>query len=385
MSGFWRVAAVLVFAIAPAAIAQPSRLPPSVAHALAQAGIPESAVGIVVQDAASERLLFAHEKDRPFNPASTIKLLTTYAALDQLGPAYTWNTEVFAAGPIEKDVLRGDLVIKGYGDPALTLENFWLLLRSLRGRGLREIRGDLVLDGTYFAATNGDPGQFDGEAARPYNTLPSALLVNFKSIRLQFLPDAERNAVRIVAEPALPQVAMVNNLKLDVAECGDWSEKLRADIQDSGSGARLAFSGTFSVNCGEQVRHYSVLGHSQYVHSVFTALWRELGGTFEGAVREGVVQPGARPLFAYRSEPVADVVRGVNKFSNNLMARQLYLAFGAITLGAPATNDKSVAAIRRWLIAKRLVFPELVLENGSGLSRIERISAASLAQLLTSA
>ena len=380
-----RAAIVFLIVFASAATAQPARLPAPVAQALARAGIPQTAVGIVVQDSLNGTIVVAHEKDVPFNPASTIKLLTTYAALDQLGPAYRWNTEVYAGGPIENEVLQGDLIIKGYGDPSLTLENFWLLLRSLRARGVRDIRGDLVLDTSFFAPTSDDPGDFDGEPARPYNTVPNALLVNFKSIRLEFLPDVVRNAVQIITEPALPQVSIVNNLKLDIGECGDWAEKLRADIQDNGNVARLAFNGSFSTVCGEQVRHYSVLGHRQYVHGLFTTLWRELGGSFAGAVREGTAPTGVRPFFVYPTQPVAEIIRDVNKFSNNVMARQLYLTFGAIALGAPASNEKSATAIRNWLVSKRLLFPELVLENGSGLSRAERISATSLAQLLLTA
>ena len=123
-----------------------ARVPPAVAEALAQAGIPESSVGIFVQDIQIARPVLALGEERALNPASTIKLLTTFSALDQLGPAYQWTTEVYADGPLQGDVLNGNLILKGSGDPRLTLENFWLMLRNLRARGVREIRGDLVLD-----------------------------------------------------------------------------------------------------------------------------------------------------------------------------------------------------------------------------------------------
>ena len=152
-----------------------SRLPPAIAEALSQAGIPESSVGLYVRDVQSSRPLLAFGDERPLNPASTIKLLTTFAALDQLGPAYQWTTQVFADGPMTGDVLTGDLILKGGGDPRLTLENFWLMLRALRARGLREIRGDLVLDRSYFAVDEGNPAEFDNEPTRPYNTPPDAL------------------------------------------------------------------------------------------------------------------------------------------------------------------------------------------------------------------
>jgi D-alanyl-D-alanine carboxypeptidase/D-alanyl-D-alanine-endopeptidase (penicillin-binding protein 4) len=360
-----------------------ARLPQPVSQALAQAGIPESSIGIYVQEASAERPLISIGEDRVLNPASTIKLLTTFAALDQLGPAYAWTTEIYTTGTLQGDVLTGDLVIKGYGDPRLTLENFWLMLRSLRARGVREIRGDLVLDRSYFAAAgSADPGSFDNEPTRPYNTPPDALLVNFKAMRLQFVPDAERRTLRIIAEPALPQVQVLSNVVLDNEPCGDWVGRLKLTAPGNGASARLLFGGNYSLACGEKERNYSVLGHPQYVHGLFTLLWRELGGAFAGGVRDAETPAGARLLLAHQTQTLAEIVRDINKFSNNVMARQLYLSFGAIALGAPANNEKSARAIRQWLASRRLAFPELVLENGSGLSRNERLSAKSMAQLL---
>src|SRR4029453_1596806 len=170
-----------------------------------------------VHEVGAERALLSTGAERALNPASSIKLLTTYAALELLGPAYVWQTEAYGAGTLKEGVLTGDLVLKGYGDPKLTLENFWLLLRDLRGRGLREIRGDLGLDRSYFALPDADPGRFDDQPTRPYNTAPDALLVNFKSIRVNFLADPEARAVRLVPEPSLPQVQLVNQLALDSA------------------------------------------------------------------------------------------------------------------------------------------------------------------------
>jgi D-alanyl-D-alanine carboxypeptidase/D-alanyl-D-alanine-endopeptidase (penicillin-binding protein 4) len=336
-------------------------------------------------DTQAARPVVAVGDERALNPASTIKLLTTFAALDQLGPAYRWTTELYADGPLQGDVLNGNLIVKGYGDPRLTLENFWLMLRSLRARGVREIRGDLVLDRSYFAREDADPAEFDNEPTRPYNTPPDALLVNFKALRLQFLPDAERQTLRIIAEPALPQIQILNNVILDNERCDDWLSRLKLTALGDRASARLLFSGNYSVACGEKERNYSVLGHPQYVHGLFALLWRELGGTFTGAVRDAVTPPGARLLLAYQTQSLAEIARDINKYSNNVMARQLYLALGAITLDAPASYEKSGRFIKQWLAARRLAMPELVLENGSGLSRFERISANNLGQLLLTA
>ena len=128
-------------------------MPEPVSEALKHAHIPLSSVGVLVQQTEAAPLISLNA-DRAINPASTMKLLTTFAALETLGPAYRWKTEADLNGKLENGVLKGDLVFKGYGDPKLTVEQFWMWLRELRQRGLREIRGDIVLDHSFFAAVD---------------------------------------------------------------------------------------------------------------------------------------------------------------------------------------------------------------------------------------
>jgi D-alanyl-D-alanine carboxypeptidase/D-alanyl-D-alanine-endopeptidase (penicillin-binding protein 4) len=360
-------------------------LPPPVAQALAAAGIPESAVGLYVHDTGAERPAISHNPERALNPASTMKLVTTYAALDLLGPAYTWNTEVYATAPIVNEVLAGDLVIKGYGDPKLTLENFWLMLRALRARGVREIRGDVVLDRGFFRVDDYDPAAFDGEPLRPYNTGPDALLVNFKAITLTLVPEADMRSVRILTEPALAPIQIVNATTLSDAPCGDWLGKLKIDAQAAPEAARLTLAGPYSRDCGERMRSFSLLTHRAYFGALFAQIWRELGGTLTGGVRDGPVPPGARSLTSTRSEALSEVVRDINKYSNNVMARQVFLTLGALGEGAPGTLDKARNVLRQWLAQKGVAAPAFVIDNGSGLSRIERISARTMGELLVAA
>jgi len=192
--------ALLVVASLPAAA-----VPPSVAAALKAAGVPQSAVGLYVADP-SGKVFLQHNATAALNPASTMKLVTTAAALELLGPAATWRTEVHLLGRLQNGRLDGDLLLRGGGDPRLTLENLWLLLRDVRARGVRDIMGDLVIDRSAFAIADIDPGAFDGEPTRPYNQGADALLLNFRAVRLTFIPDAELRAVRILAEPPLPDL-----------------------------------------------------------------------------------------------------------------------------------------------------------------------------------
>ena len=375
---------LLLGAVALLAQAQ-STLPGAVQRALAEAKIPSAGVAVVVQEVGVHHEILRANATAPMNPASVMKLVTTFAALDQLGPAYRWKTEAYVSGTLADGVLDGDLALKGYGDPKLTLESFWLLLRNLRERGLRDIRGDLVLDRTYFEPREHDPGRFDGEPLRPYNVGADALLVNYKSVRFNFIPEVDANAVRVGLEPHMQPLEVINLLRLANGPCGDWREKIRADFNPLPSpqrGVRAIFAGTYPESCGERDWHVALLEPQAYLEGLFRELWEELGGRWGGSAREGSVPPQARLLYSHESETLAEAVRDMNKFSNNVMARQIYLTMAAESAGAPARRAAALQAVQGWLARRRMDFPELQIENGSGLSRTDRISAQHLAELL---
>jgi D-alanyl-D-alanine carboxypeptidase/D-alanyl-D-alanine-endopeptidase (penicillin-binding protein 4) len=374
----------LAFLLA-ARLAAAQSLPPAVELALKRAQVPLAAVSAYVQGVDEARPLLAHNAAMAMNPASTMKLLTTYAALELLGSGYTWKTEAYAAGQLAGDTLAGDLILKGYGDPKLTLEDFWLLLRKLRALGLREIRGDLVEDRSYFEPAAHDPAQFDDEPLRAYNVGADALLLNFKVVRFQFVPDAGTKTVAVIAEPRPAGLAFAAAVRASDGACGDWRAGIKADFEDRGATARASFAGSMPAACGARYWNASLLAQPDYVYGVFKQLWQELGGSISGGWRDAPVPAGARLLATGESESNAELVRGINKFSNNVMARQLYLTLGAEMSGLPGNSARSAAAVRAWLAQKRLDFPELVLENGSGLSREARISAEHMGALLLDA
>jgi serine-type D-Ala-D-Ala carboxypeptidase/endopeptidase (penicillin-binding protein 4) len=202
---------------------------------------------------------------------------------------------------------------------------------------------------------------------------------------VQFVPEVDSQTVRLVTEPVLPTLQIVNAVTLSEGACGDWVSKLKFEAQGSGETARFTVSGPYARECGERTRSFSVLDHRSYVGALFAQLWKELGGTFTGKVRDGSVPSGARLIATATSPQLSEIVRDVNKFSNNVMARQLFLTLATVFEEPPGTTDKARNVIRRWLEQKKLPIPELAMENGSGLSRIERISARSMGELLLAA
>ena len=411
-----------------------AELPPAVREALRRANIPVSSVGIVVREIHSPAPLIQVNARQAMNPASTMKLLTTYAALELLGPAYAWKTEAYVEGKLDNGVLHGNLVIKGYGNPKMYSEHLWLWLRELRNLGLRDIQGDLILDHTAFAPQETDPAAFDNDPLRAYNAGPDALLLNYNALRLRFIPGDGK--VNVFTEPGLSGITLDNRLTLvQRRNCGNWDGNI--DVQLDGNAIRL--KGTYPAPCGERDKAISPLPHSRYFDAVFRSLWQEMGGTLAGNTRDGSTPASAELFATHYSPPLSEIIRDINKFSNNVMARQLFLSLslsgaqkfsgfftnnepltfrfsapqpegeesyesphrfdvdgtpaintppastpiaGLTSRNPPARVELSEIVLRKWVAKKGFDFPELVLENGAGLSRKERISPFNMSQLL---
>jgi D-alanyl-D-alanine carboxypeptidase/D-alanyl-D-alanine-endopeptidase (penicillin-binding protein 4) len=354
-------------------------LPPEVQAALDAQGLPRDAVTVLVAPAEGGAPRIAHRIDAPMNPASIAKLATTYAALDLLGPTYTWNTPVYFDGPVRGGVLQGNLVLQGRGDPDLVIERLWLLLHRVRALGVHTIAGDIVLDRTAFQLPPHDPAAFDGLPLRPYNASPDALLVNFKAVTITFTPDGNRARVR--TEPPLAGVQWPATVALaNAGECGDWITALAADFRDP---EHVRFAGAYPRACGEQVWQLAFPDANGYSARAVAAMWREVGGQLRGTVRDGPAPAGQKPAFEFASPPLAEVIRDINKFSNNVMAQQVFLTLSLQQRGT-GTFEGSREVLRSWW-RDRLGGDAPVTENGSGLSRNESITARQLGQLLQSA
>lgn len=360
-----------------------AELPTSVADALKRAGIPQSYVSVYVQAVEASTPILNHNAEKSMNPASVMKVVTTYVALDLLTPAYRWKTEIYRDGNLSNGVLDGNIYMKAYGDPSFKAQEFWRLLMSLQQFGIKEIKGDLIVDKSYFAKNVGISKTFDSETWRAYNAEPSAFLVSGRNTSFKFV--ATDTGVNISQEFELDEIQIVNNMKLATGACGEWRSRFGYTVKQNSSGAVVTFNGVFPPDCGERYLELSVLDDEKYAFFTFKKLWVQLGGKFKGVFKVKDTPIEAIKLLEQVSEPLGYVVRDINKWSNNLMARQLLLTIAAEKVGVPATEQKGEQAINTWLASKGLRFNELVVENGSGLSRIERISAAHLGQLLMNA
>ena len=366
-----------MWAAAPPASCAP--LPTEVGAALDRAGLPHGALAVVVQEVGSTRARLTSMANQPVNPASLMKLMTTFAALDLLGPAWTWTTPVWLQGNVHDGVLDGDLVIKGSGDPKWVVERLWLLLKRVQQLGVRDIRGDILLDRSAFSAAEPSAADFDGEPLRAYNVRPDALLLNQKALVFTITPDATRGVALIGTDMPLAGVRVDTSVPLATGPCEDWRAAMRADFSDP---TRIRFAGAWPTACGSKLWAVAYADPRSYNERALAGLWAEMGGRLGGTVRDGVA-PTGRPSFEMASPSLAEVVRDTNKFSNNVMAQQLFLTLG-LTQRAAGTPEASREVLRSWAAARlgTSATAGMVIDNGSGLSRDTRVSAQLLAGLL---
>ena len=373
---------LLAWLSGPAVLAAPADLPPKVRQALQQAQVPVSALSVLVAPVEGDapRARLAHRETEPMNPASVMKLVTTLAGLELLGPDYVWRTQVLTEGPVHAGVLQGHLLLRGGGDPKLVIERAQALVEQIRSAGVREVRGDIVLDRSVFEVPPRTEA-FDDEPLRPYNVAPDGLLMNFRSVIYTFSPDPASGRARVRTEPPLAGLQAPTEVALSQGPCNDWRSGLRADF---GNGLQARFAGGYPSSCGERVWPVAFAAAEQYAPRMVEALWRQAGGQLSGQVRWGSVPAQARPLLSFESLPLREVIADINKMSNNVMAQQLFLTLSS-ELGAPGRWAASRLRLGQWWRQRFAGLPAPVLENGSGLSREERSTAHSLSALLRQA
>ena len=372
--------------------------PEPIRAALKQSGLPPQALGWVVLPLTATRspglpmAALSWQARQAFSPASLSKLVTSYAALDRLGPAFTWRTAVLWRGTLRDGVLEGDLLLRGSGDPVLVHERLWRLLRQVRQRGVREIRGHILLDRQVFAPMPTQAADFDQAPGRPYNVQPDGLLLNYNALTLRLRPDTALGRASVVVEPTLAGLEAPNSVPL--SEAASPCDNLRPALQiqhEPSRAERLGVAGALPRGCTEEVAlSVAYADPGRYAARLVEAMWREVGGTLSGQVRDAEAAFDAsryQPLVEHVSPPLSQVVQDMNKSSNNVMAEQVFLTLAA--QAQPGARGVTLAQARTvvadWVRARLGPLDQdgpWTLDNGSGLSRQARCTPLWLARLL---
>ena len=370
-----------------------AELPEPVLRVLAEQGLPPTAVGALVLR--GDQVVLAHEASRPLQPASTMKLVTTLVGLEHLGPVFRGRTELLTNGELKNGVLKGDLVLRGGADADLSGEVLEGMLRALHNAGIRRIEGNLVLDRALFnpARTDVNVPPFDESPEAYYNVIPDALLVNKNMLQIDMRSTDKRIALDM--QPALLGVTIRSNMTLIDADCAKWEDgwKLPEAVRGKDGKLQVVLHGTYPKNCAK-TNSINVLDRDDYIDSLFRLKWKQLGGKLSGKTVEGSTPFDARLLAEHKSRALPEIVRDTNKPSDNALARTVFLSLGALeadpllgskplpALDGQTTTMRADAAVRNWMRVRGIDDTGLVIENGSGLSRLERISPLQMGGLL---
>ncbi|NBA96856.1 D-alanyl-D-alanine carboxypeptidase/D-alanyl-D-alanine-endopeptidase [Pseudomonas sp. R5(2019)] len=358
-------------------------LSPKVQQAIKASKLQDNALSLVMLPLNGPGTPTVFNADVSVNPASTMKLVTTYAALEMLGPTYQWKTEFYTDGTLSNGTLQGNLYLKGGGDPKLNMEKLWLLMRDLRANGVQNITGDLVLDRSFFNQPQLPEFNDDGgDDNKPFLVKPDALLVNLKALR--FVARNDGGKVLVSVEPPIASIRINNQVKS--AAGNKCTGDVRYNPVTQADGISVTVTGQLANGCNSQT-YLSLLDHTTYAAGAVRAIWNELGGTLQGRDRIEAVPKNARLLARAFSPDLVEIIRDINKYSNNTMAQQLFLSLGARYRTDADADDAKAAqrVVRQWLAKKGITAPHLVMENGSGLSRAERVSAREMASMLQAA
>ena len=374
-------------------------IPQAVATSLERNQIPKDAVSISVMEIESARPgkhlaknILNWRSTEAMNPASTMKLLTTLAGLDILGPQYRWRTNIYTDGAIRQGTLKGNLYLQGTGDPKLIPEELAKLMKSLQALGIQKIDGNLLFDRSAYAPNVMEHNTIDGEALRAYNVPPDPLLYAFRTLSFQLGKSRTADFIDIAYTPALSQLKIDNQMQLVDRPCDNWKSNIRFNLDPEGTTKTdqllvAQFSGAFPSTCKGVNYNVVALDANTFLTQGFAAAWEQSGGTWTRPPtgKNGNVPLAARLLLQFEGISLSDDVLDINKYSNNVMARQLLLTLALEKIGKPATTTNGELVIQSWLKQNGLDFPGLVIENGSGLSRNEAITAEQLNQLLLTA
>ncbi len=411
----------LILATLLAAGAAHAELPEPIAALLQTARIPQEAVGVVVMR--GDATVVSHNADRSMQPASTMKLFTTMVGLEQLGPIFRGRTEMRSSASIVNGVLQGDLYLRGGADADFNEDVLTHMLQALRNQGIKSIKGDVILDRQLFqpARLDVDVPPFDEYPWAYYNVIPDALLVNTNLLKVEMRSTA--GSLSVVMMPEMEKVSVDPQMKLISAPCASWENGWRTpEAVRKGEKISVVLHGTFPKDCAKSIS-VNVLDRHDYLERLLRATWSRMGGKLSGEVREAnapavalpipsaatateavasapapvpATPPDARLLADHVSRTLPEILRDTNKQSDNTLARTIFLSLGSLeadsALGshpiaiAPApgetTSTRADLVIRSWLLRHNINDQGLVLDNGSGLSRLERATPGQMAGVL---
>lgn len=377
------VLSILMIALSSLAlpVAAKDYLPASVASELQKQKSPSKTLAVYAREVGSNKSVIDWNGKRAGNPASSIKAITTFAALDMLGPDYRWPTEIYHTGTIKNQTLNGDLIIKGYGDPSFVNESMQELVAVLRQK-FKTINGRLIVDSSYFQLPKNYPSSLDGAVRSPYNAIPNAMNMNFGTNYITVTPNKNSSNASITIDPPIITRALVSDTKQNKNKCRWYG----VNVNNSDSRA-LVVKSTPSIYCRARSEYSVIVEPHEIVGGGFKKTWLEQKGELSPNFNVSSATKAANATFLWRhfSKPLIEQIADMNKKSNNVMTRQLFLTLAAKQKGAPATLENAREVMKVWMILNGINHNGVFIDNGAGLSRTTRISPQQVVEVLEKA
>ena len=335
--------------------------------------------GIKIHSLEKNKTLYSVRSDRLFAPASNIKLLTTALALKLLGPDYRFKTVLYGTTPVRTRVLKGNLFIKGFGDPNLVSEQMWLLVNELKNLPLSKVNGDIVADDSFFDNALRIQSWKKG-GVEAYNAPLGALSFNFNTVTVHVSPGEKLDAKPVVVVDPNIDFIQVDNRARTVSK--SKRSKLIVNRIDRGNHNEITISGVISERHTRETYYLNITKPTYYAAKVFQEFLLRAGVEVTGKVKIGPVPNSAYDLLEHSSAPLSLILRGLNKFSNNFVAEQILKTIGAETYGQPGTTENGLRAMDEYLQSLKYTSGEFSILDGSGLSRQNRMSPDQIVSVL---
>lgn len=358
-------------------------MPQAITEEIRKSGIAKKDVSIYIKEAGNGgKVVASLNAGKTRSPASVIKVLTTYAAVLKLGFDYRWPTKFYTTGTVKQGVLKGDLLIKGFGDPSLNDKDLDNIVASIRAKGIRRITGNIVIDRSYFKVGNKDTSGFDNHTYSAYNAMPDAMMFNERVSTVCVTP----NKREVYKKNADGSYKVVNQLKYVNKPCKGKYSWPGVRINKNEVMPVVTLKGSISKRCGKRnICNVLTKPYKSFYYALKDRL-RNKGVKVAGTLRLQKIPKHAKDLFTHYSDTLEKIVSKTAKKSNNLYARHLLLLLGAKVYGAPATLQKGRDAVVKILRSKgALGYGTLMVDNGSGLSRIAKMTAKNLADMYDNA
>jgi D-alanyl-D-alanine carboxypeptidase/D-alanyl-D-alanine-endopeptidase (penicillin-binding protein 4) len=362
------------------AVAEPTRLERRLDSLMSRGGLRGAKVSALVVRVADGQVLYSRSPDRALIPASNMKVLTALAALATFGPTHRFETVLLADRAPDVAGSVGDLAVKGGGDPVLNSEDWWRMAADLRRTGLRQVRGDLLVDDTHFDSEFWHPG-WGKVSSRAYHAPIGALTANYGAFFVNVIPGARANdAVRVEVDPPIPYLEISN-----LAVTGSRRAKRSLSVDRAtraGGGETVRVRGAVRAGDDPDLFPRSVADPALYAGEVFKMQLEANGISVAGSVRRASCDPYGHELMRFEGRQLADIVRLFMKYSNNSIAETLVKAMGAEGSATPGSWQSGLVEMRRQLLTLGLDGDAMHFVDGSGLSPENRLTPRLLVQAL---